>query len=305
MSVVIPAFNAESTIRNAIASVLSQTYQHTEILVVDDGSSDGTSAVVNEFADERIRLLRHPSNMGPGAARNTGIQAAKGVWIALLDADDAWRQDRLAKFLDAADESGGECFLADDIQLCFDTDMGLSPWKSADISRKLTNWVELTDFLNAGAPALKPMIPVRHIKRHGLWFETGCRMGEDLEFVCHLFRTGLRLKFVREPMYLYRLMPGSLSSNPERLRELLAVYDRLLASSGFGEKERALLARLRNEVFQSLGFEPVRHALVRGSYGEAVGHLLRKPKLFGVLLRQLPKAFDYWLAARRVGGALR
>jgi glycosyltransferase involved in cell wall biosynthesis len=87
VSVVIPAYNAERFIAEAIQSVLDQTYEVTEIIVVDDGSADDTSQVAAGYA--RTRVIKQP-NGGPGAARNTGINAASGEWIAFLDSDDLW-----------------------------------------------------------------------------------------------------------------------------------------------------------------------------------------------------------------------
>jgi glycosyltransferase involved in cell wall biosynthesis len=87
ISVVIPAFNAEHCISDAIQSVLDQTYEVSEIIVADDGSSDNTSEVAARFA--KTRVIKR-SNGGPGAARNTGISAASGEWIAFLDSDDIW-----------------------------------------------------------------------------------------------------------------------------------------------------------------------------------------------------------------------
>lgn len=87
ISAVIPAFNAERTIGDAIKSVLAQTRPVNEIIVVDDGSSDRTAEVAARFPG--VLVLRRP-NGGPGAARNTGIKAAKSEWIAFLDSDDVW-----------------------------------------------------------------------------------------------------------------------------------------------------------------------------------------------------------------------
>ncbi len=95
VSVVIPAYNSVATIGRAIDSVLSQTRPPEQIIVVDDGSTDGTAAAVSEY-DERIDAVRQP-NAGPGAARNRGIQEAKYPWIAFLDADDEWLPDRLER----------------------------------------------------------------------------------------------------------------------------------------------------------------------------------------------------------------
>lgn len=91
VSVIVPAFNAASGIRQTLRSALAQTYRRIEVIVVDDGSTDETSAVVEEIAatDARVRLLRQV-NAGVGAARNTGILAAHGHYIAPLDSDDEW-----------------------------------------------------------------------------------------------------------------------------------------------------------------------------------------------------------------------
>ena len=101
ISVVIPAYNAAAFIGTALASLREQSHRNWEALVIDDGSTDNTRAVVRQWADEddRIHLLEMPVNCGPAAARNTGFDAAQGEWIALLDADDSWEPERLERFL--------------------------------------------------------------------------------------------------------------------------------------------------------------------------------------------------------------
>src|SRR3954469_7601896 len=91
VSVIMPAFNAERFVGRAIQSALQQTEARIEIIVVDDSSSDATPSIVARIAaaDTRVRLLRSTANMGPAAARNRGLEKARGTWIALLDADDA------------------------------------------------------------------------------------------------------------------------------------------------------------------------------------------------------------------------
>jgi len=87
ISAVIPAYNSAGTIASAIESVLAQTVEIDEIIVVDDGSSDNTAEIASQFP--RTQVIKQ-SNAGPAAARNTGTRAAKGEWIAFLDADDVW-----------------------------------------------------------------------------------------------------------------------------------------------------------------------------------------------------------------------
>ncbi len=92
VSIVVPAFNRGFIIGAALESILHQTYQNWEALVVNDGSSDGTRQIVREYArrDARIRLIEHEHQKGAQAARNTGIRSARGGWIAFLDSDDRW-----------------------------------------------------------------------------------------------------------------------------------------------------------------------------------------------------------------------
>ena len=100
VSVVIPAYNAEAAIARAILSALGQTASPLEVIVVDDGSSDTTASVVESIVeDSRLRLLRQPVNHGPSAARNRGLDAARGEWIAYLDADDSWHPEKLERCL--------------------------------------------------------------------------------------------------------------------------------------------------------------------------------------------------------------
>ena len=99
VSVIMPAYNAEKYIEEAVSSVLSQTYKNWELLILDDCSSDCTAEIAEYFAslDTRIRLLRNPQNMGVAKTRNRGFDIAKGEWIALLDSDDVWHSDKLEK----------------------------------------------------------------------------------------------------------------------------------------------------------------------------------------------------------------
>ncbi|MCD6154734.1 MAG: glycosyltransferase [Candidatus Verstraetearchaeota archaeon] len=108
VSVIIPCYNGEKFIGEAIESVLNQTYQNFEIIIVDDGSTDGSKSVIKTFLkDPRIKLIEHERNKGIPAARNTAIKASKGEFIAFLDQDDLWYPEKLEKSLDAF-ERGGE-----------------------------------------------------------------------------------------------------------------------------------------------------------------------------------------------------
>jgi len=96
VSVVIPAYNAERFIRRSLESVLRQTYENIEVLVSDDGSTDGTASVVKSYTDPRVRYSYQP-NRGQGPARNVGIRQAKGEYIAFLDADDYYLPEKITR----------------------------------------------------------------------------------------------------------------------------------------------------------------------------------------------------------------
>lgn len=106
VTVVVPAWNAESTLAETLQSVHSQTYRNLEIIIVDDGSTDLTAEIAGEFcrADSRATLISQP-NAGVAAARNRGIAEARGAWIAPVDADDLWHHTKIEKQVRAAAEA--------------------------------------------------------------------------------------------------------------------------------------------------------------------------------------------------------
>jgi glycosyltransferase involved in cell wall biosynthesis len=97
VSVVVPAYDRAASIRPALDSVLRQTFSDFELIVVDDGSTDGTREVVRAIDDPRLRLVETPRNMGASAARNLGIAEARGTWVAFQDSDDEWLPLKLEK----------------------------------------------------------------------------------------------------------------------------------------------------------------------------------------------------------------
>lgn len=101
ISVIIPTYNRADIINVSLNSVVNQSYQNIEIIVVDDGSTDHTEEVVKSIGDPRIHYVKHLTNRGGSATRNTGIESAKGEYIAFLDSDDAWFPNKLKLQLNA------------------------------------------------------------------------------------------------------------------------------------------------------------------------------------------------------------
>ena len=109
VSVIMPAYNAEKTILNSISSVLSQSYEHWELIVIDDCSTDKTLDIVNGVSDGRVKVVVNRVNSGVAKSRNTGISIAKGQYIAFLDSDDLWYTNKLEKQVEAIKKSKLAC----------------------------------------------------------------------------------------------------------------------------------------------------------------------------------------------------
>ncbi len=101
ISIVTPAYNCRPYIDQTVQSVLKQRYGNWELLLLDDGSTDGSAERIDELCrtDSRLRAFRNPENLGVGRTRNRGVELARGDWVAFLDSDDLWREEKLEKQL--------------------------------------------------------------------------------------------------------------------------------------------------------------------------------------------------------------
>ena len=106
ISVIIPLYNKKATIKRTVESVLAQTFQDFEIIIVNDGSTDGSAEVVENIRSDKIRIV-HQANQGVSAARNRGLLEANYNWLALLDGDDEWHADYLESVYNATQEDSG------------------------------------------------------------------------------------------------------------------------------------------------------------------------------------------------------
>ena len=99
VSIIMPSYNTENYIAETIQSVISQTYQNWELIIVDDYSMDNTDAVVEKIKDSRIKYIKNEKNLGAALSRNRALREAKGRWIAFLDSDDLWKTNKLERQL--------------------------------------------------------------------------------------------------------------------------------------------------------------------------------------------------------------
>ena len=108
VSVIMPAYRCEKTVEESVRSALSQTLHEIEVIVADDGSDDGTSAILSRLSEEdaRVRVVTLPENGGVANARNVAARAARADRIAFLDSDDVWEADKLLRQLNVMDRTG-------------------------------------------------------------------------------------------------------------------------------------------------------------------------------------------------------
>ncbi len=223
VSVIIAAYNADQCIRRGVESALSQTLRPHEVLVVDDGSTDGTAELVEILAmtNPSIRLLRRAKNGGPAAARNTGIDRATGDWIAILDADDMFLPNRLAYLVEAATKHGFD-FVADN---CRFFDHGAQAETGIAIDPKLLGEVLELDRYSfvrncktsrrgrADFGLLKPLIKRSFLESTGVRYSREIRHGEDFVFYLHALIAGARFGVMPDAHYLYTERLGSISQS--------------------------------------------------------------------------------------------
>ncbi|WP_349342820.1 glycosyltransferase family 2 protein [Marinobacter sp. MMG032] len=218
VSVVMPVYNAEATVAQAVESVLLQEMADLELIVCDDASTDSSIRVLEKFKDPRIKLIKNTKNMGPGHSRDKAIGLASGVWIGLIDADDAWAPERLKRMLASVNEDNHQ-LIFDDILICHSTAGRLVPWRRLHGRRAFggvagaTGYdVPLENYIVSPRLLIKPLIRRTTISEVGVQHSDRF-FAEDAEFFLRLAWSGISFRYLPEPLYLYRVQPGSATAH--------------------------------------------------------------------------------------------
>lgn len=217
VSVFIPAYNAAGFIERTLESLRAQTYPHFEAIIVDDGSTDATAAVVRSTVenDPRFRLIRQP-NGGVAAARNRAIAEARGRYLANLDADDMWRPTFLERTIAALEAAGPDAVFAFAKSHWVDAHDRLLP----QIDQVLPSTVGYRELLirnpvGNGSAALMRTSVVREIGGYDASLVRDYGQTEDWQLLLQLSWRG-KIAVVEEPLVLYRILPQSSSHALER-----------------------------------------------------------------------------------------
>jgi glycosyltransferase involved in cell wall biosynthesis len=309
VSVIMPAYNAEKYIGEAIESVLKQTYPYFELIVVDDGSKDRTAEIVESFKDKRVNLMEREVNGGASAARNTAIDVSKGKWLAMIDADDQWLPERLEKLLALLSEDEEQYFVGDDSIKCFDTPNGLKPWISMlkmdynIIQDGKILELSFFEYAKLGFPAIHPIVPSKSLKIHDLAYNPAILKAADFDFHCNLFRIGLKLKLYKKAYYLYRLTPDSITSK---------VYDSsdqaisvMLKDNKFNDEYIPILKTRFKRVKIENKYIKLTYTLKKKEFYKAFLLFLNNPTLLLKLIIRLPRSLRYRITAKLYGANIK
>ena len=222
ISVIIPVFNGEKTIRETIDSVLGQTFSDFELIIINDGSKDTTLEVVQKISDPRLKIFSY-QNLGLAVSRNRGIANATGEYVSFIDADDLWTSDKLEAQYQALQETPNAA-VAYSWTNCINQESSfLRRGYYLSFSGEVYHYLLLTNFLENGS---NPLIRHQALKAVG-GFDESLKSSEDWEMY---LRLAAHYKFVavESPQILYRISAGSMSTNTTRMEvETVKVIDRI------------------------------------------------------------------------------
>ncbi len=299
VSVIMSNYNGSAYLEAAVSSVLNQSHFRLELIVVDDASEDDSVAILRGIAasDSRLRIVVLKANAGPAVARNRALEAAKGEWIAIMDADDLIHPQRIARLLSAADRTGADA-IADDLLSFGSADAAgqtLLEYRSVNALRQITaaDLVQ-SDTASSGLASLgylKPMI--RREALGAVRYNQTLRIGEDFDLYCRLLIGGVGLWVMPDPTYLYRRHAKSVSHrlSVQALEHLIAAHDAVVAFSQTvdrgNDRLRAALAGRRRRLVRVLRYQHLVTAIKARQMLRAGGQLLRHPALLGDLVASL------------------
>nr|WP_286775609.1 glycosyltransferase family 2 protein [[Pseudomonas] sp. BICA1-14] len=212
VTVVTPSYNAEKLIGRTIQSVLDQTWQNWELLIVDDCSKDATREIVAAYAakDTRIRLIALEKNCGaPAAPRNIAVREAKARWVAFLDADDIWHPEKLSLQLRAAEANSG-CFLSSQMKdFRDDSSLSFPPVSEAPVGMVTFSQQRLKGRIPTSGVLVTRELMLKFPFNEDIRY----RAVEDYDCWLRILRSGIVHWKVKYPLLNYRRIDGQISGS--------------------------------------------------------------------------------------------
>lgn len=227
VSVVIPTFNCERFIGRTVDSALRQTYRDFEIIVVDDGSTDGTQAVLAQYGDA-LRYIRQ-ANQGASAARNAALSTATGEYLAYLDADDVWDPQKLARQVTYLDANPACGFVHTEVAVIDEQDMVLHARFNQETGRTVPQGRCLNDILQRSHIQTLTVLERRSAFERAGKFDLRLPVAQDYLHWIQVVLQGYEVGYLPDPLGQYRWRAGSLMSSQRRLlADFAKIYEILL-----------------------------------------------------------------------------
>ena len=266
VSVVIPAYNAAAYLPATLDSVLAQTFSNYEIIVINDGSPDTPELekVLQPYFG-KIRYIKQ-ENRGPSSARNTGIQATRGQYVAFLDSDDIWLPKHLANQMAmfASDPSLGLVY-ANGVQIRDDRPVGVSFDRTPQsLPVNFDSLLREQSTVNTSSAVVS-----REALAEAGMFDEQFRRCEDYDLWLRLAAAGVRMTFTREIQIAHRPANGLAASGDLMKQALIAVYQKTLATQKLTEEQTSVARAKIADISLAIQLERAKEFLLEGKFDEA------------------------------------
>ena len=297
ISIIIPAYNTASFIKETLDSVFAQTFQDFEIILVNDGSPDSANLekVLQPYLDKIIYIEQE--NRGTAAARNTAIYAARGEYLAFLDGDDIWFPEYLEAQINVLNDKKCDLIYADallfgDVSRKFSTYMTKAP-SSGEVTAE--------SLLSAKCNVITSGTIVRREKilQVGLFDESLPRIGmEDFDLWFRLAKNGARLDYQKQILFKYRVRPNSLSgTNVARIERSIRGLNIIAGKYELTATEKSILKERSVQCKAEFELEKGKLCLINQEYGQAKIHITAANKFYHKPKLTLIKWF-LWLSPK-------
>ena len=215
VSIIVPVYNIENYIRVCVESILAQTYESFELILVDDGSKDNSGILCDEYAviDPRVKVI-HKENGGVSSARNAGLRQAKGDWIMHVDGDDWIEPDMIESLIEAAKATEADLVFSDFIKYGPNAGNNQLPSWNSDKIDSMSRYIAYVMTTIWGSIAKRSL----YID-HSLKSPEGISYCEDFHLIVRLCHFAKKIVNVHRPFYHYRYRPTSIMSNMSRKTE--------------------------------------------------------------------------------------
>lgn len=299
VSVLIAAYQAESFVEEAVRSALSQAMVAVEVVVVDDASRDGTVAVLDALAGQepRLKVVALPVNRGVAGARNAGLDACTGEWVAVLDCDDCFHSERLHVLLAAAERTGAD-MVSDNLALV--SFPGRHPIGIGLDGHALPEdgWIDCKGFIDSNTfeagtginfGYLKPMVKRSLLLKHKIRYREDLRICEDYHFFLDCLLHGARWYTLSEPLYAYSIRAGSLSRRltARHLDHALVLSRAMTEDPALPQRLRRPMERRHRNMLKMLDYLTMKDAVKAFDLAGALSQMVRHPAVFPVMAQGL------------------